>query len=318
MNTPGHSGSMPGFALCADYERGIPELRRLISKSKRAQWQREDIDWTALVSGGDYERILEWHGALRSDYCRKLPPADKERLARQMVAFDFSQILHGEQAAMMLAGQLITAVEDLDAKLYAAMQAQDESRHVEVVLGLVRRLGPVYPESPRQRQLLETLIRSDAWTKQVLGLQLFVEARALLCFRQHLLFVADPVFQDATRRIEGDEARHVAFGLKYLRHGVRDLTAAERAEMVAFASWLNDNIWRMTAAAEYRACFEECDLDFAEFNATYRAPRTLAPEMSLASKKSLLMMYEEFGAWFQRSMRKIGLSELEGMSPDPR
>ena len=36
------------------------------------------------------------------------------------------------------------------------------------------------------------------WPKQVLGLQLFLEARALLSFRQALLFVRDPLFRDVT------------------------------------------------------------------------------------------------------------------------
>src|SRR5438874_2330252 len=136
---------MFGYAIAVDYENEVPSMRRLIRISKRSQWDVEDLDWAREVSFGDYGKILEWHGALRSEYVRALSSEKKEQLARQMVAFDFSQLLHGEQGAMMLAGQLTNCVEDLDAKLFAAIQTKDEARHVEAVSGLVRRIGPIYP-----------------------------------------------------------------------------------------------------------------------------------------------------------------------------
>ena len=74
--------------------------------------------------------MLEWHGILRYDYVMSLPPRRQEELARQFVAVEFSQILHGEQAALMLAGQLTSSVTDLDARIFAANQAKDEARHV--------------------------------------------------------------------------------------------------------------------------------------------------------------------------------------------
>ena len=102
-----------------EYDEHLPSLQRLIRLTNRAQWTVEDIDWTPPLSarGGEYERILEWHGIWRYDYVQSLPPKKCEALARQMVAVEFSQILHGEQAALMLAGQLTTSVEDLDARI---------------------------------------------------------------------------------------------------------------------------------------------------------------------------------------------------------
>jgi hypothetical protein len=153
------------YALALDYGQQIPSLQRLITVSKRTQWATEDIDWERELSKGDYVRILEWQGALRSDYVRRLSAEKKEALARQFVAFDFSQVLHGEQGAMMLAGQLTNSAEDLDAKLFASIQVRDEARHVEAVRGLVRADlsdGPDPEDHPRPAHRVPAVAEASA------------------------------------------------------------------------------------------------------------------------------------------------------------
>lgn len=296
--------------LSFEYDEQLPSLRRLIRLSNRAQWTLEDIDWSRKLSsrGGEYERVLEWHGIWRYDYVQCLPPKKAEALARQMVACEFSQILHGEQAAMMLAGQLTSSVEDLDARIFASSQARDEARHVEAVRDLVQRLGPIYPCGAVLKANLDNLLECDLWPKQVLGLQLFLEARALLSFRQHLLFVKDPVFRDVVMRIERDEAHHVAFGVQYLKNGVDALTPEERTALLEYTKFLDENLWNMTQQAEFRAAFEEVDLDFdecfAEAPATFTAPR-LGPK----AQKSIEDMYGQFSKWFHNAVRRVGLAE---------
>ena len=244
-----------GPVLTFEYEETLPPLRRLIHLSNRAQWTTDAVDWDRVLPDrpGPYERVLEWHGIWRSEYIRRLPRAKQEALARQMVAMEFSQILHGEQAAMMLAGQLTGTVDDLDARIFAAHQAQDEARHVAAIRGLVQRIGPIYPCGSVLEQNLTQLLGSPIWPKQVLGLQLFLEARALLSFREHLLFVRDDVFRDVITRIERDEAHHVAFGVQYLKQGIDALSPDQRADVVTYAKWLDANLWNMTQQEEFRA-----------------------------------------------------------------
>lgn len=304
--------------LTFEYDERLPSLRRLIRLANRAQWNAEDIDWSRALSqrGGEYVRVLEWHGIWRMDYVQSLTPKKAEQLARQMVAMEFSQILHGEQAALMLAGQLTGCVEDLDARIFAATQARDEARHVEAVRDLVKRIGPIYPIGPVLQSNLEQLLACDLWPKQVLGLQLFLEARALLSFRQHLLFVRDPVFRDVVTRIERDEAHHVAFGVQYLKNGVDELSEQQRAELVEYTRFLDQNLWVMTMQGEFRAAFEEVDLDFdacfAEDNPSFLSPR-LGPQV----QKSVGDMYRQFGRWFKNAVRRVGLEEaLDEGGPD--
>lgn len=298
------------FQLCFDYEQEVPTLKRLIALSAKTQWDVGDIDWTQRVGVSAYERILDWHGAIRSEYVQRLPKKKKEALARQFVAFDLSQVLHGEQAAMMLAGRLTSAVDDLDARIFAATQAKDEARHVMALREVVGRLGPIYDCGPILRDTLAQLLECDLWPKQVLGLQLFLEARALLSFRQHLLFVKDPVFTDAIMRIERDESQHVAFGIQYLKSGIEALDRAQREELIEYALYLDDNIWVLNRSEEYRAVFEEMDLDYEEFRATYRAPSFLAMGMSPRAQKTVEEMHEQFGKWFIGAVTRVGLTEV--------
>jgi hypothetical protein len=299
--------AMPGLSLCFDYDRDVPELQAIMATARRTQWTVDEIDWDRPSRPGDYTRILEFQGVMRSEYVRALGPDAHERLARQLVAFDFSQILHGEQGAMMLAGQLTNCVADLDARLFAAGQVRDEARHVEAVRSLVKRIGPVYPCSPRLEETLEGLLRSSIWPKQVLGLQLFLEARALLSFRENLLFVDDPVFRDVILRIERDEAQHVAFGIRYMSEGLRGLSLEERTELVEFAQWLDKNVWRMVDSMEYRLPFEEAGLSFDEFAATFRASSPYNLMVRSSSRRRVDDMMRRFNAWFRRVLDRTGI-----------
>lgn len=296
--------------LSFDYAQDLPSLKRLITLSNRAQWTNEDINWARPLSkrGGEYEAILEWHGMYRNPYIQALGSTQRENLARQMVAREFSQILHGEQAGMMLAGQLTCSVRDLDARIFAANQARDEARHVQAVRELVQRIGPIYPCSRLLEANMEMLLSCEHWPKQVLGLQLFLEARALLTFRQTLMFVRDPVFQDVTARIERDEANHVAFGIQYLRTGIEDLSPEGRAELVAYAQHLNDTMWVMMEQSDFRASFEEVDLDFDECLA-HQGASFMAPSMGLVKSATIESMHEQFQRWFVGALKRVGLGD---------
>jgi len=76
---------------------------------------------------------------------QKLPDADRARLFKTANLFPISQVLHGEQAALMTCGQLVNAVPDMDGKFAAASQVIDEARHVEVF----GRSGARHPLRPR-------------------------------------------------------------------------------------------------------------------------------------------------------------------------
>ena len=93
-----------------------------------------------------------------------------------------SQLLHGEQAAMQLCGQLTNACPSMDAKFYAGSQVIDEVRHVEVLSKfLQRKMGTLYPISPTLKILLDMLLEAPTWKTKTLGMQTLFEGMAVNC-----------------------------------------------------------------------------------------------------------------------------------------
>lgn len=309
---------MSPASLALDYQLEVPSLQRLLRISRRNQWDLEDVPWDRSLADDAYGPILAWHGALRSEYLRAQSTAKKEALARQFVAYEFSQILHGEQGAMMLAAQLINSVEELDAKLFAAVQTKDEARHVEAVRNLVKRIGPLYPIGPLLKETLDTLLSCGIWPKQVLGLQLFLEGRALLSFREHSLFVQDPVFLEAVGNIERDEAQHVGFGVLHLRRGVDALSPTEKQALIDYGVWLDRHLWTLIRTEDYRMIFLECGLDYDEYLLTMRPPSKLRPDISLEQKKTSDRMYQTFERWFLQALVRVGLPEVATHAAEER
>jgi hypothetical protein len=172
---------------------------------------------------------------------------------------------------------------------------------------LVQRLGPIYPPSAYVLDKIEELFESKLWPQQVLGLQLFLEARALLAFRQTLLFVRDPLFRDVTMRIERDESHHVAFGIQYLRTGIAELGPEEAATLIAYARKLDQNLWLRTSLDDYRSAFEEGDLDYDDFAASCTSS-FVAPALSPDKAGTVDSMHEAFRRWFEGAVRRVGLS----------
>ncbi len=133
-----------------DYIREVESLRALYERGKKAQWNVEtDIDWSVEIPETAFAMpceqtvfgmVLRMMGA---------PEAMQMRAARDELAHGFSQLLHGEQAALQLTAQLVNTVPDMDAKMFAGQQVADECRHVEVFAkALARKFGEVHADDP--------------------------------------------------------------------------------------------------------------------------------------------------------------------------
>jgi len=68
----------------------------------------------------------------------KLNTAERGNVRRHMVAWQFSQFLHGEQGALICTAKIVQTVPDIDSKYYAATQVMDEARHVETYFAVSR------------------------------------------------------------------------------------------------------------------------------------------------------------------------------------
>ncbi|HEU4425445.1 MAG TPA: ferritin-like domain-containing protein [Pilimelia sp.] len=256
-----------------EYESGGTRVAALYERAKLAQWNAADVDWGAEVP---YGQPLPDDSAFAMSAFEASPMARYGRpmwdtFRWELQAWLVSQFLHGEQAALVVAGRLIEAVPDLDSKFYAASQAGDEARHVEVFSRYLREKIPQpYPVSDPLREMLLDFLGDTRWDVTALGMQIMVEALAMAAFRLADTTFHDDLIKRIARLVARDEARHVSFGVMSLSGIYDQMTAAERAEredlVLDSASlirrrFLLDDIWTRlgvdrAAGAEFAAANE--------------------------------------------------------------
>lgn len=205
------------------YALDAVKLENLYSKAKRHQWNAElDVDWNAYDPTVDVlDRSRDFLGRLRC--VRELPEDVQQRLFREAAVFTISQILHGEQAALMICGQLVHMVPDLDGKFAAAVQVMDEARHVEVFARYLDKVGHRYPIDPDLQAIVTLLLAETDWEAKCVGMQVILESIALGFFRSGTEMACEPVLASFIGRVHEDEARHVAYGVLSLEERIPNL-----------------------------------------------------------------------------------------------
>jgi len=219
-----------------NYGSEVQELRQLYEKGKTGQWNAEsDLDWDAPVSKDEW--LLTPEASLLAQACKLL---GRDEATQKAAMFDeinyvLSQLLHGEQAALQLCGQLTNACEKMDEKWYAASQVVDEARHVEVFSKfLSRKMGTIYPIGPTLKILLDQLLEAEGVQKKTLGMQTLFEGMAVGIMDLMRRECRNPFMTEMLRRVEQDESRHAAFGVLMMRRVVRD---AEPEQKDAMEDW---------------------------------------------------------------------------------
>ncbi|HSJ96884.1 MAG TPA: ferritin-like domain-containing protein, partial [Myxococcota bacterium] len=213
------------------YALDAARLESLYSKAKRHQWNAElDVDWGAYDPESDVlERSRDFLGRLRCVH--ELPEDVQRRMFREAATFTLSQILHGEQAALMVCGQLVHVVPDLDGKFAAAVQVMDEARHVEVFARYLDKIGHRYPIDPDLQAIVTQLLAETDWEAKCVGMQVILESIALGFFRSGTELAREPVLASFIGRVHEDEARHVAYGVLSLEERIPNLPAEALARL---------------------------------------------------------------------------------------
>ena len=228
------------------YTLDSEKLESLYSKSKRHQWNAEvDVDWNRFEPDCD---ILDRESdfLFRLNCVRELPESQQTALWRGANLFLISQVLHGEQAALMTCGQLVNAVPDIDGKFAAAVQVMDEARHVEVFARYLECHGQRFPIDPDLKWIIERLLRESDWEAKCVGMQVILESIALSFFRLGESRGVEPVFKSFIGRVHEDESRHVAYGVLSLSERIPELPIGVRKRL---EDWAYDSIARLAGRA---------------------------------------------------------------------
>ncbi len=221
-----------------NYEPEIDQLRTLYANALDRQWIAvRDLDWDRGVDRDAFARSFSLAGfpIQQTDFWKNLDPDLQWLISRRTAAFMLSNFLHGEQGALMAASQMVSAVPHMDAKFYAATQTIDEARHVEVFAAFIRQLDEVHPIMPSLKSLLDRTLGTDCWMEKAVGMQIVIEGLALYVFRDMRNTTEEPLLEQLLTLVSRDEARHTAFGIKYLSEVVGDLSDTKREKLEDFA-----------------------------------------------------------------------------------
>ena len=221
-----------------NYEPEIDEIRSLYANALDRQWiALRDLDWDRGIDTDAFSRRFSLGGLpiSETDFWNSLSPEKRWEVARRSASFMLSNFLHGEQGALMVAGQLVSAVPHMDGKYYAATQTLDEARHVEVFAAYVRLLDEVHEIAPGLKKLLDDVLATDGWMKKAVGMQVVTEGLALYSFRDMRNQSEEPLLKQLLTYVSRDEARHTGYGIKYLSAVVPTIGEAEKAELEDFA-----------------------------------------------------------------------------------
>ncbi|HXK26353.1 MAG TPA: ferritin-like domain-containing protein [Myxococcota bacterium] len=220
------------------YEPELDALRTLYANALERQWiSVRDLDWERGVDREAFSETFSLGGlpVARTEFWRSLPAETRWEVARRSASFLLSNFLHGEQGALMVAGQLVSAVPHMDGKFYAATQTLDEARHVEAFAAYVRLLDDVTPISPGLKRLLDNVLGAEDWRLKAVGMQVVAEGLALYTFRDMRNTTREPLLQQLLTYVARDEARHTGYGIKYLSAVVPQCSEAERTALEDFA-----------------------------------------------------------------------------------
>jgi hypothetical protein len=217
-----------------DYVPTHDELSTLYETAKKNQWNGSTaIDWTRPV--GKEGPVLNVQIAFAgTNFFTRLTQEEQREIEVKLSAWRLSQFLHGEQGALVVCGQLVNAIPELDAKLYASTQVVDEGRHVEVFEKYVKKLHKIYPVDPLLKGLIDEILATNQWELKLLGMQMLIEGLAIAAFNLMRKQTGDPTLAELLDYVLQDEGRHVNFGYFALRRSIPHMDPGKREYLEDF------------------------------------------------------------------------------------
>jgi hypothetical protein len=294
-----------------EYDDGRQRLLDLYQRGKDKQWDAaKRIDWDQPVDPSNVmeagEEITPIHGSRQWE---KLNQAERDEVKHHLSAWLFSQFLHGEQGALTVAARIVESVPDMDSKFYAATQAMDEARHVELFSRFVKeKIGLFYPVNPDLAKLLADALSDSRWDMPYLGMQVLIEGLALAAFGVHRDIAGNPLVKQVLAYVMQDEARHVAFGRLALRDYYAQLTSSELADREEFVV---EGCYLMRNRFIAREVWERLEFDVAEcVEFSERSPVQQAFRQLLFSR--IVPCVKDIGLWgpkVQRAYVDLGVMD---------
>ena len=118
------------------------------------------------------ERIQELRGAVLD----RLDQGQQIKLGNEIMRWQISNVIHGEQGALNLSTSLADILLDAGAWEYSTNQACEEARHIPGFSNYMgARWGAAYPVGDVLGDLLDDLIKTPVVFKKLVGMQMLLE-----------------------------------------------------------------------------------------------------------------------------------------------
>lgn len=224
---------MSDVAFDWTYAPHRPALSVLRRSALARQWDPDtDLSWTAVA---ELDWPLQQFPLAGAQLYEALDRDERRRIRREFFGYMVSQLLHGEQGALVASARLVAQAPHLDSKSFASSQVGDEARHTQAFERYLRHSGaPRYPVAQELQQLLMWIVSDSRWDLQVLGMNVIIEGLAMATLATMQRTIHDPLLVDICRLVLRDEARHVAFSGHALRDHLQGLSEAELRERTDF------------------------------------------------------------------------------------
>ena len=212
------------FAAMLDIERHMNRsgaFDKIISATHDHFWDPLDkkyIDFDAEPWDINTQDLMpdELIPAMQTDYVQQHfadKPTERTRFKNEMVRWQLSAILHGEQGALNLSASLCHVLRDPGAQEYAANQTREEGRHVTAFATYIKtRWGSPLPCGQVLKDLLVEIVHAPEVYKKIVGMQMLVEGLAMGAFATFFQRTHDPLAKKLMQLVMTDEAFHHKFG----------------------------------------------------------------------------------------------------------
>jgi ribonucleotide reductase beta subunit family protein with ferritin-like domain len=181
----------------------------------------------------------------------------------ELVRWNLSAILHGEQGALNLSASLCHVLKDQGAQEYAANQAREEARHVTAFAKYIRaRWGSPLPCGETLQNLMVEIISAPEVYKKIVGMQMLIEGLAMGAFATFYKNTRDPLGRKLFQLVMTDEAFHHKFGKIWADRTIPKLNAEEHAIVEDWAAHCFQNLlFNLVSPYQQRVVYEAFGLD---------------------------------------------------------
>lgn len=287
------------------YTEEKSRIHSLYELAKSKVWKIGEAPWETVVDKRLPPSRLQFEPLAGFAPFDALPASRKIDCSWYRHALEISDILHGEQGALLVSSQLVTCMPDVEAKLFASSQVSDEAQHVEFFSRyLLESIGTVHPPSDAVAGLIEVMVKDNRWDYKFIACQILMESLALARLQEIRKATLVPVLAYAIDFISADEARHVKFGTEVLR---RHLSTLSPGDLQARSNFVVDNVFRLSSAMNiYTRVADEFGWSSRALRYHLRQNRINQPQPRRALFRQLMLNMQSVGLLTRETEQRLG------------